>query len=54
MSGTEPGALSGLRVIELSTNLAGPYCAQLFGDLGADVIKLEGRCKPPAWSRSPP
>lgn len=33
--------LANLRVVEMTEALAGPYCAMLLGDLGADVIKVE-------------
>ena len=35
------GALEGIRVIEFAEGVSGPYCARLFADFGADVVKVE-------------
>lgn len=39
--GLDAGSLSGLQIVDLSRILAGPFCTQLMGDYGANVIKVE-------------
>jgi crotonobetainyl-CoA:carnitine CoA-transferase CaiB-like acyl-CoA transferase len=46
--------LEGVRVLDLSRVLAGPLCAMIAGDLGADVIKVEGPLGDPVRELAPP
>jgi crotonobetainyl-CoA:carnitine CoA-transferase CaiB-like acyl-CoA transferase len=52
----QPGALDGLKVVEMGQLIAGPFAGKTLGEFGADVIKIEaaGRGRPAAQLAADP
>ena len=63
MSAANNGPMAGTRVVDLTRILAGPFCAMMLGDMGAEIIKVEppgtgddtrgwgAPSDPPPWGR---
>lgn len=53
-AGAASGALAGLRIIDLTRILAGPFCTMMLGDMGADIVKVEPQAGDDTRTWGPP